>query len=706
MSQKDPLREALESALGAQYEVQRLLGRGGMGAVYLARERALDRAVAIKVLPPEIARLETQERFRREARTAAQLSHPNIVPLHTFGEVDGMMYFVMGYVRGESLADRIRREGKLPAAQVQAILGTVADALDYAHRQGVVHRDIKPDNILLEDDSDRPLLTDFGIAKAAASGATLTELGTAIGTPHYMSPEQASGEHDLDGRSDLYSLGVVGYQMLTGQLPFEGGSAQEVLVQHVTKQPPALTKLAPDTPEALSKAVMRCLTKDPSARWPDGSSLREAVVDASHVDEALHEKRAWFDGVVMGQIAPACYFLTLLFAGVGGVVVTRGDGRSYSAVYLASPSDAGSAYALVILIMTLLLWLFLIVPIGITALASTFRKPGWNFTRVRQLLLRQPAWWRGWYPSSLRHPATATRWQRLPNGLRVLQTLYDVSIMILLFTYVPAAIMLAAESLDPDPTLAWPYLGSLDVRPLYGPLETSLVLLCLLGYAAVIAWAMRRGLSFRESNRIAIGRALAPTYEASAFWRKPHIARLLLPERSRRRVSKSKPQTPQDYVSQIASLAQDVTASVHGLASDAAAGARQLVAAIDALDTEIAKLARDADPTEVPRLEEKLAALGDPESVSEAGRQMRELLSDQLNLMRQLVSTLERAKERRSRLLEMLHTLWLQVGNLRAQAARETIEDREITQKIRALCDDIDRHTEASAEVERLSASS
>jgi len=209
---------------------------------------------------------------------------------------------------------------------------------------------------------------------------------------------------------------------------------------------------------------MRCLAKDPSARWPDGRSLREAVVDAAQVDEELHEKRTWFDGLLMGQLASACYAFVLLLAGVGGVVVSRGDQGSYSGVYLASPSDAGTAYALVILLMTLFLWLLLSLPIGLVAFASMLRKPGWGFTRVRQLLLRQPAWWRGWYPAWLRHPATAARWRRLPLGLRALQTLYDVSVIVLLFTYLPAAITLAAESLDPEPTLSWPYLGNLDVR--------------------------------------------------------------------------------------------------------------------------------------------------------------------------------------------------------------------------------------------------
>ncbi len=166
----DPLRAALERAIGSQYQVVRLLGRGGMGAVYLAREPSLDRAVAIKVLPPEASDSSSCERFRREARTAAKLTHPNIVPLHTFGEADGMMYFVMGYVQGESLADRLRREVQLSPGEARRLLAQIADALDYAHRQGVVHRDIKPDNILLDDSSGRPMLTDFGVAKASVGG--------------------------------------------------------------------------------------------------------------------------------------------------------------------------------------------------------------------------------------------------------------------------------------------------------------------------------------------------------------------------------------------------------------------------------------------------------------------------------------------------------------------------------------------------------
>src|ERR1051326_3872826 len=232
----DPLREALEKSIGFQYRIERLLGRGGMGAVYLAHELALDRDVAIKVLPPEYASsAQLRDRFRLEARTAARLTHPNIVPLHTFGEVGGLVYFVMGYVAGESLASRLRRSGPLAPDEARKLLTEVAGSLAYAHQQGVVHRDIKPDNILIEAESCSPRLTDFGIAKASFTDAQLTATGQLMGTPSYMSPEQALGAGNVDARSDLYSLGVAAYEMLAGRLPFEGQNAVEMLTRRDRK---------------------------------------------------------------------------------------------------------------------------------------------------------------------------------------------------------------------------------------------------------------------------------------------------------------------------------------------------------------------------------------------------------------------------------------------------------------------------------------
>src|SRR5690349_17633457 len=209
----------LQSALAGEYSLQRELGRGGMGIVYLARDVQLDRDVAIKVLPMNLARLTSaRERFVQEARTAAGLSHPNIVPIHRVGEADGFVFFVMSYVEGETLGERLRTQGPLPPAEAARVLREVAWALAYAHGRGIVHRDIKPDNILLEAGTGRAMVTDFGIAHGGGQGSDASDFGKLMGTAHFMSPEQGANK-PLDGRSDIYSLGVVGYLALSGRLP-------------------------------------------------------------------------------------------------------------------------------------------------------------------------------------------------------------------------------------------------------------------------------------------------------------------------------------------------------------------------------------------------------------------------------------------------------------------------------------------------------
>jgi len=279
-----PLAARLGEALGDAYTIEGEIGRGGMGVVYRARDERLQRRVAIKVLPPELAfQRDIRERFTREAQTAARLSHPHIVPIHTVGEGQGLVYFVMGYVDGESVAGRIRRRGKLPVDEARRIMMEAADALSAAHALSIIHRDIKPDNILLEGPRGRVMVTDFGIAKAlsSTSGATLTGAGVAIGTPAFMSPEQAAGERDIDGRSDVYSLGVVSYQMLTGELPFTAPTVAGILMKQITEPAPDLRSLRPDVPEDLALAVSRCLEKDPENRWPSADALRRSLESRS-----------------------------------------------------------------------------------------------------------------------------------------------------------------------------------------------------------------------------------------------------------------------------------------------------------------------------------------------------------------------------------------------------------------------------------------
>jgi serine/threonine-protein kinase len=270
-------------ALTPDFELQREIGRGGMGVVYLAADVKLDRPVAIKVLPEHLAGVpEIRARFLQEARTAAKLSHPNIVPIYRADELRGVVFFVMALVDGESLAERLARAGPLAPAGAARLLRDVALALDYAHHRGIVHRDVKPENILIERESDRPLVTDFGIARLAEA-APLTATGQVLGTVHYMSPEQVSGE-PLDGRSDLYSLGVVGFRALTGRLPFDSETASAVLVAHVTKPAPRLAQVAPRVSSVIASVIDRCLAKEPAARYESGAALARALEEAMAKD--------------------------------------------------------------------------------------------------------------------------------------------------------------------------------------------------------------------------------------------------------------------------------------------------------------------------------------------------------------------------------------------------------------------------------------
>ncbi len=278
----EALRARLAAAVGDAYAIGDEVGRGGIAVVYAARDRRLRREVALKVLPPDLAfRPDVRTRFLREAETASRLNHPHIVPIYTVEERDGLAFMAMALVRGESLAQRLRRERRLPLAEAARLLAEVADALAYAHASGVIHRDIKPDNILLDGESGRAVVTDFGIARAVeATGERLTKTGIAMGTPAFMSPEQATGEREIDGRSDVYSLGVVGWLLLAGRLPFDAPNTPAMLLAHVSTPAPRLADVRPDAPEALVGAIQRCLAKRPDDRWPTAAALREALVAA------------------------------------------------------------------------------------------------------------------------------------------------------------------------------------------------------------------------------------------------------------------------------------------------------------------------------------------------------------------------------------------------------------------------------------------
>jgi eukaryotic-like serine/threonine-protein kinase len=289
------LRHQLQAALGTVYSIERELGGGGMSRVFLASEISLDRKIVLKVLPPSLAAAVMLDRFRREIQLAAQLQHPHILPLFSAGEVEGVPYFTMPFVSGESLRTRLGAGGVLPISDTIRILREVASALAYAHQSGIVHRDIKPDNVLLSHGS--AIVMDFGVAKAILAATRLAEdpltsEGYAIGTPAYMSPEQAVGDPDIDHRSDIYSLGVMAYEMLAGAAPFAGKSRQAMLAAHILEKPASIATRRADIPAALAKLVMDCLQKEPRDRPQNASELVSALDTTTSGENAAERRRA------------------------------------------------------------------------------------------------------------------------------------------------------------------------------------------------------------------------------------------------------------------------------------------------------------------------------------------------------------------------------------------------------------------------------
>ena len=314
----------LAEALRDRYRLERALGQGGMGAVYLAEDLKHRRRVAIKVLRPELAAGLGTDRFLREIEVAARLQHPAILPLHDSGETDGWVYYIMPYVEGESLRDRLARQGELPVEETARIVSELLDALAYAHGKGVVHRDLKPDNIMLS--GRHALLLDFGVAKAvseSAEPAFVTTTGVALGTPSYMAPEQAAAGKEVDHRADLYSLGVVTYELLAGRRPFTGNTAQAIVAAQMTERPADLRIHRPGIPEDLAHVVMRALERRPADRWQSAEEMLaqlEPLVTssgdaASQGDPQSRRGRGRLVALALGVV---------LLAGLGAALLLRG----------------------------------------------------------------------------------------------------------------------------------------------------------------------------------------------------------------------------------------------------------------------------------------------------------------------------------------------------------------------------------------------
>ncbi|HEY2943732.1 MAG TPA: serine/threonine-protein kinase [Vicinamibacteria bacterium] len=670
----DATRASLERSLGGQYRILRLLGRGGMGAVYLARDEALERLVAIKVLRAELAPTdEGRERFRREARTAAQLSHSNIAPLLSFGEVEGLMYLVMGYVRGEPLSARLGRDGSLAPDEVRRIVADVAEALDYAHRKGVVHRDVKPDNILVDDETGRAVLTDFGIAKALAGGQTVTRLGAIVGTPHYMSPEQAAGQETLDGRSDIYSLGVVAYAMLAGRLPFEGASTQDVLVKRLTADGPSLTDAVPDAPGDLAAAVTRCLRRDPAARWADARALREAVSPSTLEADQLPEPLDTLDGM-----APFVLPFALAF------------GASVVALLMAEVADpyrpmaprpfAGPAG------MTVILGGFIVgqFPMMWSAI-RTARARGFSWRQIGAALMRQPEWWVGlWYPRRFRRAGDV--WDRLPRPIRawriIVTALIADLVLWLYFAEIGPPLLMGRERylvatrfVGERAMHAFAAVATAKALPIFVVL-TFVSLSLALGVTAIFCarFMRRQGFDTYTLRRVSHTLITGPTSKRTP-WKKPEVVQVLLPARHAHR--RFEPRTAAEVVTAIVEAARALPAEVRALGEAAVTAARDLDRAIEAEDAAIARLSRNVDAAETARLRDRLTAL--QESKDPESRAMSELLARQLALLDEMTARLASAHGLRDRLLAALKTL----GRAADELAR-TPDDGGAARRIRA----------------------
>jgi hypothetical protein len=549
----DPLRHRLQNAVESEYVLIRLLGRGGMGAVYLAREIALDRLVAIKVLPPDAADTrDRRARFLREAQLAAKLSHPNIVPLHSFGEKDGVSYYVMGYVRGESLADRIRREGRIPHDETRLMLAQLADALEYAHAKGVIHREIKPDNILLDDETGRPLLADFGIAKATGAGATDIEASGVAGTLHYMSPEQATGTASIDGRSDFYALGVVGYMMLAGQTPFAAASFGAFVTEQANADPPPLVSHAPEVPADLAAAIMRCLARDAAERWPDARAFKDAL------GAPLDDDPDRLPGELR-EVASALFYS-----------VAAGWLLANIASYLFAASTNK--------------WMFVsLAGIGLAvpflATAAFHHVNGTAWAEMGRVSLWPPGWWPFWWPTAWRRPGDV--WTRLPRTVRVLRLLYGALVIIVVLA-LPLGVR--RETLNV-------FLGI--VAGGWG------VLAALMLFTAW--WAYRSGIPNNADLRSLFFRSPADR----RFWRRPQMARRLLPLEPAG--LGGTPQTPAEYVRSLAEATQQMPLHARETGVRAVEAARLACAAIEVLDGEFEQLRQDVDVDDAAVLEHRSA---------------------------------------------------------------------------------------------------
>ena len=666
----DQLPPQLAAELARQYDVLRLLGRGGMGSVWLARERSLERMVAIKVLAGETVEAPNiRDRFRREARIAARLVHPNIVPLHAFGETPDALYFVMGYVEGETLADRLEREGRIPRADATRMLSEIADALAFAHREGVVHRDVKPENILLDRRSGRAMLADFGVARVETAGSSVTMTGVAVGTPMYMSPEQALGLRDIDGRSDLYSLGVVGYRMLAGRLPFTGDSGRALMTQHASQRPADLAMVVGPADQELARVIMRALEKDPAARWARGEDMSAELEAAGTAGVTLPER--------LQQVQSLGTKLAGATAAVGGIFLTS---MLWNERWMRSPDTT--------LPVVIAMGIFPAI-IGVIA-ATRAREFGWRETL--RAMFNPPASWSHWWPKALRRKDDI--WSTLPKPLRRLRNIID-GVVTWLVSDIALFIVLATTG---GGVVGDWFLAALRSMPdVLVPFTFGAPKMAAIGWLVYEYYRTKKKLGL-DSHELA-ELLKSPHLAGDGAWAKPKFAKLLAGTSDASAVASGPraPKSAEDLAREIAALSNRLRSGGLLPDGDSATAARSVQMAIQVLDDEIRRLASEIDPAEIERVKRRLATVG-------ADDDLRRLLDSQLELLDRLQQRLEEKQARRERLHDQLVTLWMQLFDLDARLTRGAPADPELTGQVRSLIDEVARAGDALSEVEKLTA--
>lgn len=650
------------AALSAQYDILRELGRGAMGTVYLAQERLLQRQVAVKILPATSSLdADARARFLREARTAARLTHPNIVPLFSFMEAGSSLLYIMGYIEGESLGSLLARAGRLQPIAARRIMDDIADALGYAHSQGVVHRDVKPDNILVEASTGRAFLADFGVARETAGGDTLTQTGMVVGTPHYMSPEQAGGG-TVDARSDLYSLGIIGYQMLSGQLPFAGSTVREVLTQRMTHEAVSIGTLMPETAEDLAVAVTKALRREPAERWKDAAALRASLqLDAERMptlpDELEHLPS-------LGSKMVAIHLGLGIAAGV--LYIWDGDPEWLS---LAATMPAISF------------------PVVLGHHVIAGRKQGYAWRRIVKLFFCAPERWGSWWPKALRRPGNV--WERLPRDVRGFRVGITASAALFSGSVVPGFALLVLLGITGQ-TFRMETLANALLPWGLVPLALAMgVSFTAIGWTLV--WKKRFGISAAQANK------LLTEPVVSAFWKRPDIAPLL---RDPTPILPTAPHTPAELAQAIGDTVAQLPPQLREAVGDAGRLAREAARYASQIHRELAELAQELDPVERQKLEQRLVGLT---SSPDGGRtQLRELVGVQIRMLDDLEKRRLVLAEAYERIERGLRQIWHQLSGLRRGQLDTRLDEAEITSRIRALCSDLDLHQQAAAEVTRL----